>query len=205
VGEGFRAIKMRLGRPDAADDLAAVRAVRAAIPSDVALMADYNQALSAAEALERCRALDGEGLYWIEEPLRHDDYAGSAQLAAAITTPVQIGENFAGPRVMAHSLALHASDYVMPDAERIGGVTGWMEAAALARAAGIEMSTHLFPEVSAHLMTATPTAHWLEFVDWAAPILREPLTVSNGFVTPPDRPGNGMAWDEDAVKRYRVD
>jgi mandelate racemase len=205
VAEGFRGIKMRLGRPRAGDDLAAVRAVRKAIPADVHLMADYNQALSAAAARERCRGLDGEGLYWIEEPVRHDDYAGSAALAALLDTPVQIGENFAGPRTMAHSLAMRASDYVMPDVERIGGVSGWMEAAALAHVAGIEVSSHLFPEISAHLLAVTPTAHWLEYVDWADAILQEPLRPADGCIAPPDRPGSGIAWDDDAVARYKLD
>jgi mandelate racemase len=203
VAEGFGAIKMRLGRLSADDDLAAVRAVRAAIPADVALMADYNQALSPNAARRRCRQLDDEGLYWIEEPVRHDDYAASAELAALLRTPVQIGENFAGPRAMAAALRHNASDLVMPDLERIGGVSGWLAAAALADAAGIEMSSHLFHEVSAHLLAATPTAHWIEYVDWADAILEQPLKVTGGSVTPPDRPGAGLTWDTDAVKRFR--
>ena len=203
VAEGFRAIKMRLGRPSGRDDLAAVRAVRAAIPPDVALMADYNQALSLNAARERCRQLDDEGLYWIEEPVRHDDYAASAKLAALLRTPVQIGENFAGPRAMSIALRHNASDLVMPDLERIGGVSGWLGAAALADAAGTEMSSHIYHEVSAHLLAATPTAHWIEYVDWADPILQQPLKVVDGCVTPPDRPGTGLVWDADAVSHFR--
>jgi mandelate racemase len=203
VAEGFRAVKMRLGRPSPDDDLAAVRAVRAAIPPDVALMADYNQALSPRAARERCRRLDDEGLHWIEEPVRHDDYATSAELAAMLRTPVQIGENFAGPRAMSVALQQRASDLVMPDLDRIGGVSGWTGAAALAEVAGIEMSSHLYPEVSAHLLAATPTAHWIEYVDWAAPILQEPPAVVDGYVTPPDVPGTGLVWDTDAVARFR--
>jgi mandelate racemase len=203
VAEGFQAIKMRLGRPQA-QDLLAVRAVRKAIPDNVLLMADYNQALSLNAALDRCRQLDGEGLYWIEEPIAHDDYAACAELSRELKTPVQIGENFAGLRAMKLSLDQRASDFVMPDLERIGGVTGWIAAAALADATRTEMSSHLFPEISAHLLAATPTAHWLEYVDWAAPILQEPSTVVDGFVTPPDRPGNGLAWNVDAVKRYTL-
>ena len=204
VAEGFRAIKMRLGRPSARDDLAAVRAVRAAIAPDVALMADYNQALGFPAARDRCRALDDEGLYWIEEPVRHDDYAASAQLAAELRTPVQIGENFAGPRAMSLALEHGASDLVMPDLDRIGGVSGWQQAAALADVAAIPLSSHLFPEVSAHLLAATPTAHWLEYVDWAEPILLEPLRIVDGHATPPDRPGNGLGWDTAAAERYRI-
>ena len=134
---GFRAVKLRLGRATAEQDLAVVRAVRRRLPDTVALMADYNQALTVTEAIRRGQALDGEGLYWIEEPTRHDDYAGCARIAAALKTPVQIGENFAGAPAMATALAANACDYVMPDLERIGGVTGWQRAAALASAAGL--------------------------------------------------------------------
>ena len=93
------------------------------------LMSDYNQALSANAARERCRQLDDEGLAWIEEPVRHDDYATSAELAAQLRTPVQIGENFTGPRAMSAALANNASNLVMPDEDRIGGVSGWLAAA----------------------------------------------------------------------------
>lgn len=201
---GFKALKLRLGYATLEADLAAVRAVRKRVPGDVAIMTDYNQALSVAEALRRGRALDQEGVYWIEEPIRHDDYRGAARLTQALATPVQIGENFSLSHAMQESLAVGASDYVMPDLERIGGVTGWMRAAALAQAHGIEMSSHLFPEASAHLLAATPTSHWLEYVDWANAILAEPLRIVNGAAIIPERPGTGVSWNEDAVKRYRM-
>ena len=201
---GFEGVKLRLGYPTLADDIAAVRAVRKRIGPDIALMVDYNQALTVAEAMARGRALDAEGIAWIEEPIRHDDYRGAAKLASEIATPVQIGENFSLVQGMEQALEAGACDLVMPDLERIGGVTGWQRAAALAAARGIEMSTHLFPEVSVHLMCATPTAHWLEYVDWAAPILAEPLRIVDGMAIPSGRPGNGLAWNEEAVSRYRM-
>ncbi len=202
---GFRAIKLRLGYPSLDADLAAVRAVRRRVPGNILLMVDFNQALTVAEAIRRGLALEGEGIYWIEEPIRHDDYPGNAEVAAALATPVQIGENFSGPQAMAAALGAKACDYVMPDLERIGGVSGWQQAAALAAAAGIEMSSHLFPEISSHLLAAAPTAHWLEYVDWANPILREPVRIVDGAAVVPDRPGSGLEWDEDAVERYRIE
>ncbi len=204
IDEGFDALKIRLGRPDARDDLKAVRAVRKAVGEQVALMSDFNQALSVHEAIRRGLMLDDEGLVWIEEPIRHDDYVGSAKIATALRTPVQIGENFASSFEMLAALRSGASDLVMPDVQRIGGVSGWLRAAALAQGFGVEMSTHLFSEISAHLMAVTPTAHWLEYVDWANPILAQPLVVRDGYVQASDRPGSGVEWDESAVKRYLV-
>jgi mandelate racemase len=202
---GFRAVKLRLGYPTLEADLEAVRAVRHRLPDDILLMVDFNQALTVAEAIRRGRALDDEGIYWIEEPIRHDDYPGNAEIAAALTTPVQIGENFSLPQGMAAALAAKACDYVMPDLERIGGVSGWLQAAGLAAASDIEMSSHLFAEVSAHLLAVTPTAHWLEYMDWATPILREPLRIVDGAAVIPDRPGSGLEWNDDAVARYRIE
>ncbi|MGH8669283.1 MAG: enolase C-terminal domain-like protein [Burkholderiales bacterium] len=202
VKEGFGAVKLRLGRPEAQQDLQALRAVKQAVGPNITLMVDFNQSLSVAEALRRGRMIDGEGgVLWIEEPVRADDFAGNARVAREVATPIQIGENFMGPEQMAQALAAGACDYVMPDAQRIGGVTGWMRAAALAQGAGVEMSSHLFPEVSCHLLAVTPTCHWLEFVDWAEPILQEPLAVKDGFVSFPEKP---MLWNEDAVQRYSL-
>ena len=205
VDEGFRAIKLRMGRPDARADMEALRAVKKAIGPDITLMVDFNQALSVAEAMKRSHLIDDEGgVYWIEEPIRADDHAGAARLAREIRTPIQLGENFMGPEQMAQALAAGACDFAMPDAQRIGGVTGWMRAAALAQGAGVEMSSHLFPEVSCHLLAATPTCHWLEYVDWANPILMQPIELKDGHALIPHRPGAGIEWNEAAVEKYRI-
>jgi len=204
LARSFRAVKLRLGYPTLAEDLAALHAVKKRVGSEIAVMVDYNQALSLAQALERGRALDQEGIYWLEEPIRHDDYAGNATLVRELVTPIQIGENFSESSAMAVALAAGAADYVMPDLERIGGVTGWLRAAALAATHRIEMSSHLFPEVSAHLLAATPTAHFLEYMDWADRILAQPLEIVDGFAIVPQRPGNGLTWDAKAVEKYRI-
>lgn len=202
---GFRGLKLRLGREQLADDLAAIRAVRAAAGDDIKLMVDFNQGLSLGDALHRCHALDEQGLYWLEEPIAYNNLAGFAQLARELKTPIQLGENFYGPRALYQAIAMGCGDYAMPDLMRIGGVTGWLRSAAIAGAAGIEMSTHLYPEFAAHLMRVTETAHWLEWQDWADPILAEPFTPADGFLPVPNRPGAGIAWNEDAVSRYRYD
>jgi len=205
VAEGFRAVKLRLGRADAKQDLQMLKAVKKAIGPDITLMVDFNQGLTVAEAIRRGRMIDDEGgVYWIEEPVRADDFAGNAKVAREVRTPIQIGENFMGPEQMAQALAAGAADYVMPDAQRIGGVTGWMRAAALAQAAGVEMSSHLFPEVSCHLLAATPTCHWLEYVDWADAVLEQPAEIRDGHVVVPAEPGVGIRWNEKAIERYKI-
>ena len=203
VAEGFSAVKLRLGRPTAAADMEALRAVKNAIGPKVTLMVDFNQALTVAEAIRRGRMLDEEGgVLWIEEPVRADDFAGCAKVAREVATPIQIGENFMGPEQMAQAIAAGSCDYVMPDAQRIGGVTGWMRAAALAQAAGLEMSSHLFVEASCQLLAVTPTCHWLEYVDWADPILEEPVRIKAGRAIGPAGAGLGMKWNEKSVKKY---
>ncbi|MBI3704233.1 MAG: mandelate racemase [Rhizobiales bacterium] len=200
---GFRALKLRLGYPTLAEDIAAVHAVRQRVGDTVALMVDYNQALTVDEALARGRALDAENIDWLEEPIRHDDYAGAALLARELKVPVQIGENFSLAQAMATALERKAADLVMPDLERIGGITGWRQAAELAAVNRVKMSSHLFPEVSAHLLAATPTCHFLEYVDWANVLVEEPLAIVDGQAIVPQRPGHGMVWNPDAVARLR--
>lgn len=198
----FTALKLRLGRDRVEDDLAAIIAVREGVSPDVKLMCDFNQGLSLGDALRRCHALDEQGLFWFEKPIVYDNIAGYAQLTRELKTPVQLGENFYGPRSLYQAVMAGAGDYFMPDLMRIGGVSGWLRSAAVAGAAGIPMSTHLYPEVAAHLMRVTETAHWLEWQDWADPVLAEPFQLQNGNLLIPDVPGSGISWDEDAVKRY---
>jgi mandelate racemase len=196
---GFTGLKLRLGRDRIADDLATLESVRKSVGKDMHLMVDFNQGLNLAEALQRCHMIDDHGLAWIEEPIVYDNLDGYAQLAAELKTPLQIGENFYGPREMHKALQKKACDLVMPDFMRIGGVTGWLRAAAIAGAAGVPMSTHLYPEVAAHVMRATETAHWLEWQDWADPVLQRPYEIKDGMLHIPDSPGVGLEWNEEAV------
>jgi len=165
-------------------------------------MADYNQSLTPAAAIERLRVLDGEGLTWIEEPVLAHDYQGHALVAREIRTPIQCGENWWGPHDMRQAIAARASDYMMPDVMKIGGVTGWMRAAALAEAHNISLSNHLWPELSAQLMCVTPTAHYLEYADWWNPIVAEPLRIEAGMTCVDGVSGGGVEWNEQAIARF---
>jgi mandelate racemase len=202
---GLGAVKLRLGYPSLSEDLAALNAVRRSISGgDVAIMVDYNQALTGTEAILRGRELEKEGVYWLEEPIAHDDYVASAARARELKVPIQIGENFNGPEGLLRAVSARASDYIMVDVARIGGVTGWVHAAGVATAHGIELSSHLMPEISTHLLCATPTAHWLEYVDWADAIIEEPLKIRDGMVLTSERIGSGISWDEAKLKRLET-
>lgn len=199
---GFRGVKAKIGYPTVEEDLAVVRAMRSAVGDQVAIMVDYNQCLTPLEAVERLRVLDHEGLGWVEEPTLAHDYAGHALVARESRTPIQCGENWWGTLDMGHALDAGACDLVMPDVMKIGGVTGWLRAAALAENRALRMSNHLWPELSARLLCATPTAHWLEYADWWNPVLREPLVIENGVAVIGNAVGSGLTWNEQAVARF---
>ena len=146
--------------------------------------------------------LDEEGLTWVEEPTLAHDYAGHAQIALTVRTPIQCGENWLGTQDMQHAIDAQASEFMMPDVMKIGGVTGWLRAAALAHAKGIRLSSHLWPEISAQLLCLTPTAHWLEYADWWNPIMSEPLAIADGKINLGGAMGTGVAWNEQAVQRF---
>jgi mandelate racemase len=201
---GFSGVKAKIGYPTVQEDVAVVRAMRKAIGDSVAIMVDYNQSLTPSEAVQRLRVLDDEGLTWVEEPTLAHDYTGHALIARAAKTPIQCGENWWGPLDMQHAIDAQASDFMMPDVMKIGGVTGWLRAAALAQTKGIRLSNHLWPEISTQLLCVTPTAHWLEYADWWNPIMSEPLQIKSGFALVGGATGTGVAWDEKAVERFSV-
>lgn len=206
VEEGnFIGLKLRMGRENPKEDVAAVEAVRKSVGDGIHLMVDFNQGLDMAEALKRCHMIDDFGLDWIEEPILYDNLDGYTQLTAQLKTPIQIGENFYGPRDLQKALMNKACDLVMPDFMRIGGVTGWMRAAAIAGTAGVPVSTHLYPEVAAHVMRVTETAHWLEWQNWADPILNKPYDISESYLHIPNTPGVGLEWNEEAVSAHLIE
>ncbi len=199
---GFKGVKAKIGYATVQEDVAVIRAIRRAVGDGVAVMADYNQCLTPVEAIERLRILDDEGLTWVEEPTLAHDYEGHARIAREARTPIQCGENWWGALDLRHALDAEASDFIMPDVMKIGGVTGWLRAAAQAEVRGVRVSSHVFPEISAQLLCVTPTAHWLEYADWWNPVLESPLEIRDGLAVVSGVIGSGMTWDEKAVDRY---
>ena len=204
AAEGFRAFKVKVGHGGVKQDLASVAPVRDGAGSQATVMVDYNQALTVPEACARVEKLAEAGVAWVEEPVAASDSVGHARVAAAASVPVQLGENWQSPAEAAAAFAVQASDLAMFNPMNIGGVTGWLSAAALAHSAGLPVSSHLYCEISAHLLAATHGRHWLEWNDIAGPLLKHRLEPVDGTVAASAVPGSGVEWDEDAVSRYSV-
>ena len=200
---GFKAIKIKIGNGDLAEDLRTVAAVREMIGPDIRLMVDYNQCLTVPEATRRINRLAEYDLQWVEEPVPAEDLAGHAKVRASCNVAIQTGENWWFPDDTARAVALNACDFAMLDIMKIGGVTGWLRAAGQAEGASLPVSSHLFIEASAHVLAITPTAHYLEHLDVAGSIMRQPPTIDGGTVSPRG-PGLGIEWDNSAVGRYAV-
>jgi mandelate racemase len=201
---GFRSIKMRVGRGDVNLDIQAAQLVRERIGPNRMLLIDANQAWSVQTAVAAGRALEVVQPFWLEEPVDHDDLAGHAEITRELMVRIATGENVYLPQGFKALLDAGGCDIVMPDVQRVGGVTGWMQVAALAEVHRLPLASHLFPEISIHLLAASPTAQLLEYMPWAQPIMAEPLTIEDGSVLVPPRPGLGLVFDDDAIARYGV-
>lgn len=201
---GFTAIKTKIGYPTLEHDIRVVRAIRDVVGDTVQIMVDYNQGLTVPEAARRGKALESEGVAWIEEPTLQHDYAGHAAIRDALQIPVQLGENWFGPEDMTKAIAAHACDLCMPDVMKIGGVSGWLQASAVAGQHGLPLSSHIFQEFSAHLLAVSPTCHWLERMDLAGPVIEPVLQFKDGNAHFGDAPGAGIIWREREVDRFLV-
>ncbi len=205
VAQGWRAMKMRIGKPRAEDDVARVRAVRETIGPDIGLMVDSNQQLTVPRAIRLGRMLEEFNLTWFEEPIPYHDHAGEAEIAAALDMPVASGETEYTSRGMFEMARQRSADILMPDLQRMGGPTEFLKAAHIAEAFNIPVSSHLFPEMSLALLAAVPNAICLEYMPWCEPAYRERITLdAQGRAVVPDRPGWGFGFDTEAIERYAV-
>ena len=204
LDQGFRGIKIKGGDGDLVNDERVVKAVRSLIGPDIALMLDFNQSLDPSEASRRISRLAPYDLHWIEEPVAAENLEGHAKVRETSPISIQSGENWWFPRGFAEAITAGASDFIMPDLMKVGGVTGWLRVAGQAEAASIPMSSHLFAEASSHMLAVTPTAHWIEYLDLARAILAEPVEIVDGTITARGH-GLGLSWDERAVAKYLLD
>ncbi len=198
---GFKAMKMRLGHADPRVDIARVRAVRQAIGPEIRLMADANQGLSESQAIRLGRELEQYDLTWYEEPLPAWDVEGLARVAAALDTPIASGETEYTRYGFRRMLELRSADVLMPDLQRVGGVTEFVRVGHLAESHDIPVSSHLFPETSLQVLAGLAGATWLEYMPWFSSLYNERLEFQDGAAVVPERPGFGFTFNSDYIAR----
>jgi L-alanine-DL-glutamate epimerase-like enolase superfamily enzyme len=203
VQQGFRAMKLRLAGVEATD-LPRIRAVRRAIGEEIGLMVDANQAMNAADAVRLGRAMQDYAIHWFEEPLPAHDIANLADVAAALPMPVASGENEYTRYGFRRMIEAKAARILMPDLQRVGGVSEFIKVGALAAAHDLPVSSHLFPEMSLHLMAALPNATLLEHVDWFSPLYDRQMRMVDGRFLLPEGPGWGFRLDGKALEHFRI-
>jgi L-alanine-DL-glutamate epimerase-like enolase superfamily enzyme len=199
VATGWTAIKVRIGAATAEADVERVRAVRSAIGPTIKLMADANQAFSEAEAIRRGRLLEQFDLVWFEEPLPLWDIDGLARVRSKLPMPIASGESLYTRHEFRRMIETRAADVLMPDLQRVGGVSEFMRVGQMAAAAGLAISSHLFSEASIQLLAALPNARSLEYMPWFERLYRERLEFDRGDMLVPNRPGWGFTFDRDYV------
>jgi L-alanine-DL-glutamate epimerase-like enolase superfamily enzyme len=198
-GAGFTAMKMRLGSPEPTTDVARVRAVRTAIGPKIKLMADANQGLTESQAIRLGRALEEFDLTWFEEPLPAWDLDGLARVAAALDTPIASGETEYTRYGFRRMLELRSADVLMPDLQRVGGVSEFMRVGHMAESYDIPVSSHLFPETSLQVLGALANAIYLEYMPWFSKLYNETIKFVEGQAIIPERPGWGFTFNQDYV------
>ena len=201
LAAGHRAMKMRLGRPHD-EDLARARALRAALGPDVRLLADVNQGWDVTTAIRTGTALEEIGLYWLEEPVPADDFAGYQRIAAALDMRVVGGETHFTRYDLRPFFVNPCLPILQPDPMR-GGMTDLRKIAALADTFGITIAPHLFPELNVHLLASIPNGIWCENMGLIDDLWVDPPEIANGMITAPERPGHGLRFKEEVLK-FRI-
>lgn len=205
VEQGFRSVKMRLGRPTLAEDISRVRAMREHLAADIEMMADANEAWRVDEAMRAMAMLKEFDLVWLEEPIAPDNLEGYAHLRAAGDVPLAAGENLHTLPEFTALIAAGGVDFPEPDLTTCGGITPFMKVARLAEAHGLPVISHGAHDLHVHLLAAAPNAAYLEWHAFGLDrYMAEPLTVADGFATAPERPGHGIDFDWDALEAHRV-
>ena len=187
IEQGFQGVKMKVGAPTLAEDVARIEAVRAAIGPTPLVMVDANQVFTRAEALRRGRVYEDLSCRWFEEPLRADDTEGLAMLADALTIPIASGENNFGKRQFRTLFAQRAVDIVQPDLRRAGGVTECLEIGLLADTFEVPYASH-GGGVHLHILAALPNAIFLESGLLQGETKKR---LVDGCMTLPEEPGFG--------------
>lgn len=202
--EGFRAVKVKVGRQSFEEDLERIAAVREAIGPHAPLMVDANMRWNASEAIQKGQSLAAYGIAWLEEPLIPEDIAGHRKVKDALAIPIAAGENLHSHYEFHHYLQARALDIVQPDVVTVGGISEWLKVARLAEAHNLTVSTHYAEEIHVHLLAAIPNGGYCErHMFRLDAYLEQPLTVRDGHFVLPQQPGHGMRFNTEALAPYQ--
>ncbi|MEM7023223.1 MAG: mandelate racemase/muconate lactonizing enzyme family protein [Pseudomonadota bacterium] len=205
LAKGFRAIKMKVGRPNLRDDVARVAAMRELLGPDLPLMVDANMRWRVDEAIRASRGMAPHDVYWLEEPTIPDDVAGHARIASEGALPIATGENFHTLHEFQQMIAAGGVAFPEPDLATCGGVTTWMKVAHLAEANNLPVTSHGVHDLHVHLLAAVPNRSYLEVHGFGLErFIEQPLVIEDGFAHAPDRPGHGVAFDWAGLEAWRV-
>ncbi len=205
TAQGFRAIKMKVGRERLSEDVERVAAMRSHLGSDFPLMADANMRWRVDEAIRAARGLAPLGLFWLEEPTIPDDVAGHARIAREGGLPIATGENFHTVYEFQQMIQHGAISFPEPDVATLGGVTPWLKVAHLAETCNLPVTTHGVHDLQVHLLAAVPNSSYLEAHGFGLDrFIRHPLRIEEGEAVAPDRAGHGVEFDWEALEEHRV-
>lgn len=204
LDEGYRAVKLRVGTRPVEEEAARVWAVREHFGPDLRIMVDCNERLDYPQALWLGRRLSDLAVFWLEEPLIADDVAGHRRLAEKLDLSIAAGEHLMGRFEFASYLRTGAASVLQPDAALVGGVTEWMRIATIAEAFGATVTPHLLPELHIHMCLAARSCSYVEHFPLLDDLFGESLAAVDGMMSAPDRPGHGIVWNEDAIRRFTV-
>ncbi len=203
--EGFGGAKIKVGRFSLQDDEKRIKLAMEIAGPNRRIMVDANQKFLVPEAIQRGKVYQEMGVYWYEEPIVPYDHAGYAQVAEELEIRVAGGENEYTKYAFADLIQRRCVDVVQPDARRAGGVSEWMEIAAIADAAKLPVASHGGGPVDLQMLLCMPNAIYMESGSFkGAGSTLERLRMVNSAVLAPERPGMGSELRPEYLQKFKV-